>query len=234
MTTVKTPLHRWNLTPKEAVALQRELGKQVDVASPATAPIETVAGCDISYNRGSPILYAAVVVVRVADLSVVEQSVVTLAVKFPYVPGLLSFREAPPLLAAWEQLRTRPDAAMLDGQGIAHPRRLGVACHLGLWLGLPCVGCAKSRLVGEFDEPGPNAGDTSPLLYHDQEVGVVLRSAKRAKPIFVSPGHRIDIPGAVSLVRATLGGYRMPVPTRLAHIAANTARAAAGKPAEAD
>jgi deoxyribonuclease V len=157
---------------------------------------------------------------------VVESVVAHAEVTFPYVPGLLSFREAPPVLAAWERLRIEPDAVMLDAQGIAHPRRLGLACHVGLWLDRPCVGCAKSRLVGKYDEPGPAAGDTSPLTDRGEQVGVVFRSRARAKPVFVSPGHRVDLEGAVAVVRATLSGYRHPVPTRLAHVAANQARAA--------
>lgn len=231
-------LHDWDVTPKEAVALQRELASRVDIRT-HLGHSETVAGCDVSYNRRSPVMYAAVVVVRVADLSVVETSTVSLEVKFPYVPGLLSFREAPPVLAAWEKLRIDPDAVMLDAQGVAHPRRLGLACHLGLWLDKPCLGCAKSRLVGTYDEPGPDAGDVSALMLGEEAVGWVLRSAARANPVFVSPGHRIDRDGALAVVRATLRGYRHPMPTRLAHIAANHARTIgergddpAGPPAE--
>jgi deoxyribonuclease V len=218
-------LHDWDLTPTEAVALQRELAARVDTSTPL-GKLDLVAGCDVSYDRGSPRLHAAVVVVRVADLSVVESVVAHAEVTFPYVPGLLSFREAPPVLAAWERLRIEPDAVMLDAQGIAHPRRLGLACHVGLWLDRPCVGCAKSRLVGKYDEPGPAAGDTSPLTDRGEPVGVVLRTRARAKPVFVSPGHRVDLEGAVAVVKATLSGYRHPVPTRLAHVAANQARSA--------
>ena len=225
MPPIRHKLHDWNLTPKEAVALQRELASRVDTSTPL-GKLGLVAGCDVSYDRGSPWLYAAVVAVQVADLTAVESVVVRAEVKFPYVPGLLSFREAPPVLAAWEKLRVEPDAVMLDAQGIAHPRRFGLACHLGLWLDRPCVGCAKSRLVGVYDEPGPDPGDTAPLTVRGEPVGVVLRSAARARPVFVSPGHRVDLEGAVAVVRATLSGYRQPVPTRLAHIAANQARAA--------
>jgi deoxyribonuclease V len=141
---------------------------------------------------------------------------------------LLSFREVPPLLSAFQELRHVPDVVMLDGQGIAHPRRFGLACHLGLWLGLPCLGCAKSRLVGDHAEPGPGAGDTSPLTIGTEQVGVVLRSAAGAKPVFVSPGHRIDLASSVAVVRATLSGYRHPAPTRAAHLAGNQARARLG------
>ncbi|MCZ2342198.1 MAG: endonuclease V [Bacteroidales bacterium] len=222
-------LHDWNLTPKEAVARQRELAGHVDVRPPL-GPYELVAGCDISYNRRSPILYAAVVVVRVPTLEVVEQSVVSMEVKFPYVPGLLSFREAPPIIAAWERLGCDPDVVMLDGQGIAHPRRFGLACHIGLWLDKPAFGCAKTRLVGEYDEPGLEMADTSPLRIGTEQVGVVLRSSRRAKPIFVSPGHKIDLASSIAVTLATLNGYRHAGPTRLAHIAANVGRTAGESP----
>lgn len=218
-------LHDWNLTPKEAVALQRELAGSIDVQSPLQQ-YELVAGCDISYNRRSPVMYAAVVVVRVPTLEVVEQSVVCMEVKFPYVPGLLSFREAPPIIAAWERLQCEPDVIMLDGQGIAHPRRFGLACHIGLWLEKPAFGCAKTRLTGEYDEPGAEMADTSPLRIGTEQVGVVLRSSRRAKPIFVSPGHKIDIASSLAVTLATLSGYRHAGPTRLAHIAANVGRTA--------
>jgi deoxyribonuclease V len=220
-------LHDWDLTPTQAVALQRELAARVDTTTPV-GTVNLIAGCDISYNRGSPLMYAAVVVVRVADLTPVESVVVSTEVTFPYVPGLLSFREAPPILAAWERLRTDPDAVMLDGQGIAHPRRLGIASHLGLWLDKPTIGCAKSLLVGQYDAPGPSVGDGSPLVFKGEQVGTVLRTRAKTKPVFVSPGHKIDAAGAVSVVLATLSGYRQPLPTRLAHIASNEARTAGG------
>ena len=220
-------LHDWPATTEEAVELQRRLADRVDVSTPLGA-FELVAGCDIAYHVADDRLFAAVVVVRVSDGAVVEERAVTGRANFPYVPGLLSFREIPPLLGAFAELSTPPDAVMLDGQGVAHPRRFGLACHLGLWLGRPCLGCAKSWLVGEYAEPGPAAGDTSPLTIDGERVGVVLRSAAGAKPVFVSPGHRIDTASAVAVVRAALSGYRQPTPTRLAHMAANRLRAAAG------
>jgi deoxyribonuclease V len=217
-------LHDWPATPDEAVDLQRRLADRVDVSSPLRS-FEFVAGCDIAYHTEQPLLYAAVVLLRVSDLAVVETRTVTGRVTFPYVPGLLSFREVPPLLEAFAELSRAPDVVMLDGQGIAHPRRFGLACHLGLWLGLPCLGCAKTWLVGDYTAPGPAAGDTAPLTIGGEPVGAVLRSAARAKPVFVSPGHRIDIASAVAVVRATLSGYRHPAPTREAHMAANRLRA---------
>jgi deoxyribonuclease V len=218
-------LHDWPATEAEAVALQRALAPRVDTSAPP-GRFDFIAGCDIAYHLTEPRLFAAVVVLRASDLAVVEERTVTREVTFPYVPGLLSFREVPALLDAFAQLRQTPDVAILDGQGVAHPRRFGLACHLGLWLGLPCLGCAKSRLVGDYDEPGPNAGDANPLMLGGEEVGAVVRSAAGAKPVFVSPGHNIDLASAVAVVRATLGGYRHPAPTRAAHMAANRLRAA--------
>ncbi|MDB5307213.1 MAG: nfi [Gemmataceae bacterium] len=218
-------LHDWPTTPAEAIELQRQLASRVDVSTPLRS-FELVAGCDIAYHTEQPFLFAAVALLRASDLAVVEVRTVTDSVTFPYVPGLLSFREVPPLLKAIGELSRAPDVVMLDGQGIAHPRRFGLACHLGLWLGRPCHGCAKSWLVGEYSDPGPAAGEISPLTTGGEQVGVVLRSAGGAKPVFVSPGHRIDIASATAVVRATLSGYRHPAPTREAHLASNKLRAA--------
>jgi deoxyribonuclease V len=220
-------LHDWPTTEAEALALQQALAGRVNASVPFGA-FEWIAGCDIAYHTTEPRLFAAVVVLRASDLSVVEERTTTCEVTFPYIPGLLSFREIPALLAAFTELRRTPDVVMLDGQGIAHPRRFGLACHLGLWLNRPCVGCAKSWLVGDFAEPGPNAGDASPITIDGTEVGAVVRSAAGVKPVFVSPGHGIDVPSATAVVRATLSGYRHPTPTRAAHMAANRLRGVFG------
>jgi deoxyribonuclease V len=218
-------LHDWPTTEAEAVALQNALAPRVDVSRPLER-FEYVAGCDLAYHLTEPVAFAAVVVVRVADGAVVETRTVTREVTFPYVPGLLSFREVPALLSAFADLRRVPDAVMLDGQGVAHPRRFGLACHLGLWLGLPCLGCAKSWLVGDRGEPGGEAGAASPLTIGGEQVGAVVRSATGAKPVYVSPGHNIDLASALAVVRATLSGYRHPTPTREAHLAGNVLRQA--------
>ena len=220
-------LHDWPTTEAEAVELQAQLAGRVDVSEPL-GHCEIVAGCDVAYHLTEPVLFAAVVVMRASDRSIIETQTVRSAVNFPYMPGLLSFRELPALLTAFINLRQTPEAVMLDGQGIAHPRRLGAACHLGLWLNLPCVGCAKSWLVGDNEEPGREAGAATPLVMGDETVGAVVRSAKDAKPVFVSPGHRIDVPSSVALVRSTLSGYRHAGPTREAHLAANRLRRAFG------
>jgi deoxyribonuclease V len=217
------PLHRWDVTPAEAVALQRTLAARV-VTGPPLKSWELVAGCDVSHDRFSTTLYAGVVVLRAGDFSVVERRAAVAQVEFPYTPGLLSFREAPVLLQALAKLEHTPDVVMCDGQGIAHPRRLGLASHVGLCLDRPCVGCAKSKLTGKFDEPGPGPGSRSPLLDRGQVIGGVVRTKARTLPLFVSPGHRIDLESAVRLVFACCRGYRLPEPTRLAHLYVNEVR----------
>lgn len=216
-------LHDWPITEADAVTLQNLLASRVDT-TPSFRHFELIAGCDIAYHLTEPRLFAAVVVLKASDLSVVEERTVTCEVSFPYVPGLLSFREVPALLEAFRELRHTPEVVMLDGQGIAHPRRFGLACHLGLWLNLPCVGCAKSWLIGDYTDPGPNAGEAAPLTVNGEEVGAVVRSATGVKPVYVSPGHKLDVASATAIVQATLSGYRHPAPTRAAHMAANQLR----------
>lgn len=217
-------LHEWPQTPDEAIELQTRLAGRVDVSTPL-GPVRLVAGADIAYDTIAPVLHAAVVVIRLPELVEVERAVVREEVTFPYVPGLLSFRECPPILSAYSRLRRRPDVLLLDGQGIAHPRRFGLACHLGLWLDLPTVGCAKTWLFGDHQSVGPSAGDTTPLTHAGEVIGAVVRTATGVRPAYVSPGHRCDVSGAVALVQRVLSGFRHPVPTRLAHLAANAARA---------
>ncbi len=184
-----------------------------------------VAGADVSHNRFSSTLYAGVVVLSAENFSVVERRAAAAEVDFPYTPGLLSFREAPVLLQALAKLENVPDVVMCDGQGIAHPRRLGLASHVGLWLDRPCVGCAKSRLTGRYEEPGPEPGARSPLLDRGGAViGSVVRTKARTQPVFVSPGHRIDLESSVRLVLSCCRGYRLPEPTRLAHLYVNDVR----------
>jgi deoxyribonuclease V len=219
------PDNPWDLTPAEARTLQGELARQVDTASPLP-PWKTLAAADVSFDRGSDVLFAAVVVVLAESFEPVEKVGLVSPAKFPYVPGLLSFREAPALLEAFDRLRARPDVLLCDGQGIAHPRRLGIASHLGLRLDLPTVGCAKSRLCGRYDEPGPSRGDRSPLVDKDEVIGAVLRTRARVAPLFVSPGHRCDLESAVALVLATTRKYRLPIPSRLAHDYVNEVRRA--------
>jgi deoxyribonuclease V len=216
-------LHSWDLKPVEAVALQRELASRVDARTPL-GRWEIVAGADVSYNRFSPILYAAVVVLRTADWTILETQETVGRASFPYIPGLLTFREAPILLELFSNLKTRPDAVILDGQGQAHPRRLGFASHVGLWLDVPCVGCAKSRLVGSYREPGKRPGSMSPLRDGNEVIGSIVRTKKGVKPVYVSVGNRIDLASAIRLVLHCCQGYRLPEPTRQAHLLVNALR----------
>ena len=221
--------HRWDLDPSEARALQAELAGEVDTSRPL-GPVGTVAAADVSYNKFDPTLYAAVVVVDARTLEVVDRAGATAGAAFPYVPGLLSFREAPAVLEAFRKVSVRPDVVLCDGQGYAHPRRLGLACHLGLWLGVPTVGCAKSRLCGTFDEPGPDRGDRSPLVDGGETVGTVLRTRSRVSPLYVSAGHLCDLESAVRVVLAASTRYRLPVPARLAHEYVNELRTDGRRP----
>jgi deoxyribonuclease V len=216
-------LHEWSLTPREAVALQKTLRERVRVV-PLRKKIETIAGADISFNKFDPVVYAGIVVLRLPTLEVVEEVGVVSETKFPYVPGLLSFRETPSVLEAWAKLKTEPDAVMFDGQGIAHPRRVGIASHVGLIIQRPTLGCAKSVLVGKFEAPNDERGSWTPLIDKGETVGAALRTKTRVQPIYVSPGHLIDLAGAIKLTLASDGGYRQPEPTRRAHLLVNAMR----------
>jgi deoxyribonuclease V len=211
------------VTPTEAVALQRRLAEQINPGTPLTS-CRLVAGADVSYDRFSNKFYGGVVVLRMEDLSIVESQGVVRTVSFPYVPGLLTFREAPVLLQAFAKIRSEPDVVMLDGHGLAHPRRMGFASHTGLWLNLPTIGCAKSKLVGEYKDPAQRPGSISPLRLDGETVGYVVRTKRKTKPVFVSVGHQIDLRGAVELVLATCKGFRIPEPTRQAHLLVNALR----------
>jgi deoxyribonuclease V len=218
-------LHDWTLTPREAVELQKSLRERVRL-EPLGREIETVAGADISFDKFSPVLYAGIVVLKLPSLEVLEEVGVVSETKFPYVPGLLSFREAPPVLAAWAKLKTEPDVVMFDGQGIAHPRRVGIASHVGLLLNRPTLGCAKSILVGQHEELAEERGSWQPLVdpKNRETIGAALRTKTRVQPIYVSPGHLIDLAGAIELTLRSDGGYRQPEPTRRAHLLVNALR----------
>jgi deoxyribonuclease V len=181
--------------------------------------IRLIAGADMAFDKRRGLAFASVVVMSFPELAVVEQADAVVPLTFPYVPGLLSFREGPGLLAAFEKIASAPDAVIFDGQGIAHPRRLGLATHVGLWLGIPSVGCAKSRLCGEHEEPGRRKGDAVPLMDGGEQIGVVLRTRTDVKPVFVSPGHLADLESSARLVLECCPRYRLPEPTRLADAA---------------
>ena len=208
------PQPDWNLPPKEAIALQRELARRVRRTG-TPAPVRTIAGVDASYRDG--IARAAIVVLRYPSLAMVASAVARRPVEYPYVPGLLTFREGPAVLDALAKLPITPDLFIFDGQGIAHPRRLGIASHICVLVDVPGIGCAKSRLCGEYVEPGEKKGSFSLLKDGEETIGAVVRTRTGVKPVFVSIGHRVDLPSAIHYVLACCTRYRLPEPTRLAH-----------------
>ncbi len=209
----------WDVSTARARELQEGLAGTV-VRTGAVPNLRRVAGIDVSVNRWTKTGRAAIVVLDYPAMTVAAVSTVSGEITFPYVPGLLTFREAPLVLAAWEKLQTAPDAVIVDGQGIAHPRRIGLAAHLGLCLGVPTVGCAKSRLIGEHAEPAREAGSAADLVDSGEVIGRVVRTRDGVKPLYVSIGHLVGLNAAVDLVLRCCRGYRLPEPTRLAHQAA--------------
>ena len=213
-------IHRWDVGIAEAKRIQQGLAGKV-VRKGRLVAVELIAGVDISGANDDGMSRGAIVVLRYPSLEVVERSLVTMKVEFPYVPGLLSFREMPLILAACRKLSVTPDLFIADAQGIAHPRRLGMASHLGLVLDIPTIGCAKSILCGEHGDLGDEPGDRVPLVDGDEVVGAALRTKRLVKPVYVSIGHRIDLDEACRWVIECCCGYRLPEPTRLAHEAAS-------------
>ena len=217
--------HDWILTPAEARALQADLAGKVDDRSRLIfSKIQRVLAVDVSMDRFADWLAAAVVVCDLKTRQVVASASVAEPIRFPYVPGLLSFRELPPILKAIEKLAVEFDAVVVDGHGQAHPRGLGIASHLGLWLDIPTIGLAKSRLCGTFEEPAAEPGSTTPLILHGKTVGMALRTRRRAGPIFVSVGHKCCLDDALKLAIQLTDNRRIAWPVRAAHEAANTAR----------
>ena len=212
-------LNRWDVSPTEARQIQDELAPCV-IREGDPQNVRFVAGIDVAMPNGG--VRAAVVLESYPDLSVVESATADCPLTFPYVPGLLSFREAPAILAAWAKVTIAPDLIIVDGQGIAHPRHLGIASHLGLILDLPTIGCAKSLLVGHCPPVGPDRGDWSPLEYRGEIVGAAVRTKVRTNPVYVSIGHRISLEAAIQWILACCRGYRLPNPQRAAHFAAGS------------
>ena len=219
--------HRWDVSTAEAVEIQRKLAPLV-VREGNPADVRRIAGVDISVDRYRARARGAVVILSYPELAVEEEAVVETALRFPYVPGLLSFREAPVIIEAFERVRQTPDLLLVDGQGLAHPRRFGVACHLGVTLGLPTIGCAKSRLCGEHDAPSREAGSRAPLLDGGEVIGSVVRTRDGVAPVFVSIGHLIGLDEAVEWTLRCTRGYRIPEPLRQAHMAAGRHTTAEG------
>ncbi len=218
-------MHELNMTPKEAVEVQKRLKGDVRLV-PLAAPPKIIGGCDVSMNMFAKDGFAGFVSLSYPDLAEVGHAVEKGPIPFPYIPGLLSFREIPMLMRAWERLAPKPDVLIVDGVGIAHPRRLGLASHLGLMLGIPTVGCAKSVLVGRYEAPKEEQFATSALTdpATGEVLGMALRTKRKVRPVFVSPGHLITLREAVELVKSCVRAHRLPEPTRLAHDTVNAYR----------
>lgn len=214
------PLHAWDLPPKAAMALQRQLAKRLVSDLPLRLEyICLVAGLDVSVKDGRA--RAAVVVMRYPSLQVMEIARAECAVDYPYIPGLLAFREGPALLAALRQIRHDADVFLFDGMGQIHPRRMGIAAHLGLWLGKPTVGCGKSHYIGEYEQPGEEKGSVQALIYKGERLGMVLRTRRGVMPVYASAGHLCDLESALALTLSCVTKYRLPEPIRAAHKAAS-------------
>jgi deoxyribonuclease V len=222
-------LHDWNLSYSQAVALQKQLAEQVQQIGLKNQP-KTIAGLDCAFSNDGQRIVAVAVILRAPhaaknpreqpkkfEFELVETAAASQKLTFPYIPGLLSFRESPVCLAAVEKLRIKPDAFMIDGQGIAHPRRLGIAAHLGLFFNKPTIGCAKSRLTGSFEKPAAEKGAYSPLKDKDEIIGAVVRTRTNVAPVFISVGNKCLLKNAIEITLAWTTKYRIPEPTRLAH-----------------
>ena len=212
-------LHDWQVSISQAMDIQARLAAQVSRKGDVITP-RLIAGVDISVNKGEGMATGAVVVLNYPELKLVETKVVSGKLDFPYVPGLLSFRESPLILAACERLTLTPDLIMVDGQGIAHPRRMGLASHLGLLLNIPTIGCAKSRLCGSHNVLGAERGSCAEVVDRGEVIGTALRTKPGVNPVYVSIGHNVDLQVAIYWVLECCHGYRLPEPTRLAHLAA--------------
>ncbi len=204
---------RWNLSTREAVREQKRLRSRV-VLEDKFERIRTVAGADLAFDLETETAFAGVIVYRFPEMVEVERRSARRKLHFPYVPGLLSFREGPALAAAFARLRAEPDLILIDGHGRAHPRLFGIACHIGVLYDKPAIGCGKSLLVGEHEEPGAAAGSTAPLWFKGEKVGEVLRTRTGVKPIYVTTGHRVSLASAVEFVQRCCDGFRIPKPTR--------------------
>jgi len=214
-------LHSWEVNPREAIQLQKELKKKISLKK-FFNKVKIVAGADVSYYKNNMI--AGIVILKFPQLEIIEKKSSLSPVNFPYIPGFLTFREGPSLLEALKKIKIEPDVILFDGQGIAHPRRMGIATHLGLFLDKPTIGCAKSRLSGKYTSVGEEKGDYTLLKEGEEILGAVLRTRRKVKPIFVSPGHKIDLSNSIEIVLKCIVKYRLPLPVREAHIFVNQIR----------
>ncbi|MEW8406078.1 MAG: deoxyribonuclease V [Candidatus Thiodiazotropha taylori] len=217
--------HPWNLTPKDAIALQKQLSSQVIQVDQMSHP-QRIAGVDVGFEAAGKVTRAAIAILEFPSLQLVEQAIARVPTRFPYIPGLLSFREVPAILQAIEKLSGPPDLLLCDGQGLAHPRRFGLACHLGLLTDIPSIGVAKTRLIGTHEALSQKKGSWLPLIDREEVIGAVVRSRSGVKPIYVSIGHRISLSSAVNYVLAATTHYKLPETTRAAHHLASVDKSA--------
>jgi len=208
--------HAWSLTVEEAIAIQEQLRSEIITSDDFKEPVKYVAGVDMGFEAEGTISRAAVAVLSFPDLQLQETAIARRPTSFPYIPGFLSFREIPAVLNALEKLNTIPDLILCDGQGIAHPRRFGIACHLGLLINMPTIGVAKSLLVGKHEEVPEQKGSWQPLRYRGEIIGAVLRTRTGTKPLYISSGHRVSLPTAIEYVLRCTPKYRLPETTRIA------------------
>jgi deoxyribonuclease V len=208
--------HTWNLTPSEAIELQNDLRRQV-IDRTCFDALQRVAGVDVGFEAQGSITRAAVVVLSYPELQPLETSIAKIPTSFPYIPGLLSFREVPAILQAVSKLQQSPDIFLCDGQGMAHPRRFGLACHLGVYTDIPSVGVAKTRLLGHHAALAQEKGSWVPLIHKDETIGAVVRTRSGVKPLYISVGHKISLPRAIELVLGCTTRYKLPETTRAAH-----------------
>lgn len=222
-----------NLSAEQAIAYQQELREQIQI-KPLDKTIRIIGGSDISFNKYSEIVYAGILLFKYPEMEAIGHASAISRTTFPYISGLLAFREVPALLEAWNKLGTKPDLLVLDGQGIAHRRRMGIASHFGVITNTPTIGSAKSRLFGKYEEPANEVFAQSPMYDKQEVIGIALRSKKNCNPIYISPGHQITLEQSVDVIKNCLKGYRIPEPTRQAHLLVNQIRvdAAGASPAQ--
>jgi deoxyribonuclease V len=210
------PLHSWNVSVEEAIQIQEALKDRI-ILKKTFSEAKTIGGGDVAYSKNGNLLFAAIVVLSFPDMEILDTATADGKTLFPYIPSLLSFREGPILIKTLQRLRLKPDMMIYDGHGIAHPRGMGLASHMGLWLDLPSIGCAKTPLLHEFISPGPLKGSFEWIRREGEKVGDVLRTKENVKPLFISPGHRIDFSTSNQLILESCKGFRFPEPLRKAH-----------------
>ena len=209
-------LHSWNVSVEEAIQIQEALKDRI-ILKKTFSKVRTMGGGDVAYSKNENRLFGAIVILSFPDMEILDMATADGKIPFPYIPTLLSFREGPILIKTFQRLKIKPNIMIFDGQGIAHPRGMGLASHMGLWLNLPSIGCAKTALLDEFISPGPSKGSYEWIRREGKKVGAVLRTKENVKPLFISPGHRIDLLTSIQLLLESCRGFRIPEPLRKAH-----------------